>query len=84
MQRPTMADLIHKAGGRFRLTVLVQKRMIQLNRGARCLVESEPDMDPIDIVYQEIIQDRIWLSGEDNAPSEIEMISRDFLADDDE
>ncbi|MEO2012740.1 MAG: DNA-directed RNA polymerase subunit omega, partial [Fuerstiella sp.] len=32
-------EIARKVGGRFKLTTLVQKRMVALNRGARALVD---------------------------------------------
>ena len=32
-------EIANKVGGRFKLTTLVQKRMVALNRGARPLVD---------------------------------------------
>jgi DNA-directed RNA polymerase subunit omega len=32
-------EIVHKVGGRFKLTALIQKRMLELMDGARPLVE---------------------------------------------
>jgi DNA-directed RNA polymerase subunit omega len=53
--------LIKKIGGKFKLTSLIQKRMVELNRGARPLVKVEGGTHR-QIVYQEIIQDKIVLA----------------------
>ena len=52
-------------GGRFKLSTLIQKRLVQLNRGSRPLVEMNTD-DRMEVVIQEILQDKIFLttSGE--------------------
>lgn len=52
--------IVNKVGGRFKLSTLIQKRMIMLNQGARPLVEVR-DGDKIAIVVQEILQDKIYL-----------------------
>jgi DNA-directed RNA polymerase subunit omega len=52
--------IVNKVGGRFKLSTLIQKRMIMLNQGARPLVEVR-DGDKIAIVIQEILQDKIYL-----------------------
>ena len=57
--------IVNKVGGRFKLSTLIQKRMIALNSGARPLVEVRGG-DKMSIVVQEILQDKIFLdaSGE--------------------
>jgi DNA-directed RNA polymerase subunit omega len=52
--------IVNKVGGRFKLSTLIQKRMVMLNQGARPLVEVR-DGDKMTIVLQEIIQDKIFL-----------------------
>lgn len=53
-------DIVNKVGGRFKLSTLVQKRLVALNKGARPLV-SVPTHDKMAIVIQEIMQDKIFL-----------------------
>ena len=58
-------ELIKKVGGKFKLTTLIQKRMVELRRpGARPLVEVEEDArrDLHRIVIEEIRQDKIELA----------------------
>lgn len=57
--------IVNKVGGRFKLSTLIQKRMVMLNTGARPLVDMRTS-DKMAIVVQEILQDRIYLdaSGE--------------------
>lgn len=57
--------IVNKVGGRFKLSTLIQKRLVQLNRGSRPLVDFKSD-DKMEIVIQEILQDKIYLnmSGE--------------------
>jgi DNA-directed RNA polymerase subunit omega len=52
--------IVNKVGGRFKLSTLIQKRMIALNQGARPLVESR-GADKMAVVIQEIMQDKIYL-----------------------
>ena len=52
--------IVNKVGGRFKLSTLIQKRMIALNQGARPLVDLR-SADKMAIVVQEIIQDKIYL-----------------------
>ena len=53
-------EIVRKVGGRFKLTSLIQKRMVALNRGARPLVEL-PTKDMMQVVVAEIMQDKIFL-----------------------
>jgi DNA-directed RNA polymerase subunit omega len=52
--------IVNKVGGRFKLSTLIQKRMVALNTGARALVEVKGG-DKLSIVIQEILQDKIYL-----------------------
>ncbi len=58
--------IVNKVGGRFKLSTLIQKRMVALNTGARPLVEPQRGADKMSIVLQEILEDKIYLdsSGE--------------------
>lgn len=52
--------IVNKVGGRFKLTSLIQKRLVALNRGARPLVEL-PTNNTMEIVVAEIMDDKIFL-----------------------
>ncbi|NNJ24470.1 DNA-directed RNA polymerase subunit omega [Alienimonas chondri] len=54
--------IVDKVGGRFKLSTLIQKRMVALNRGARPLVEMQTN-DTMAIVVQEILTDKIYLDA---------------------
>ena len=53
-------QIIRKVGGRFKLSTLMQKRLVQLNAGAKPLVDGK-FIDNMAIVMQEILQDKIFL-----------------------
>ena len=53
--------IVNKVGGRFKLSTLIQKRLVQINRGSRPLVEMNTD-DKMEVVIQEILQDKIFLT----------------------
>jgi DNA-directed RNA polymerase subunit omega len=53
-------EIVNKVGGRFKLTALIQKRMMELMDGARPLVE-RGSMTDLEIVIQEILQDKITI-----------------------
>jgi len=55
-------QIVNKIGGRFKLSSLIQKRLVALNRGARPLVElSTKNM--MEVVVAEIMQDKIFLDA---------------------
>jgi DNA-directed RNA polymerase subunit omega len=54
--------IINKVGGRFKLSRLIQMRMVALNTGARPLVEVRGE-DKMTIIIQEILQDKIFLDN---------------------
>jgi DNA-directed RNA polymerase subunit omega len=63
-------EIVNKVGGRFKLSTLIQKRLVQLNQGSRALVNVDTH-DKMSIVLQEIVQDKIVL----NMENEIEQIA---------
>jgi DNA-directed RNA polymerase subunit omega len=56
-------EIVNKVGGRFKLTALIQKRMLELMDGARPLVE-RGNMTDLEVVIQEVIQDKITIDYE--------------------
>jgi DNA-directed RNA polymerase subunit omega len=52
--------IVNKVGGRFKLSTLIQKRMVALNTGAKPMVDLRTT-DKLAIVIQEILQDKIYL-----------------------
>jgi DNA-directed RNA polymerase subunit omega len=64
----TEEALIKKVGGKFALTVLLQKRMVEINRGAPPLVKLEgPERSLRRTVCQEILEDKLVLSPREEA-----------------
>ena len=57
--------IVKKIGGRFKLSTLIQKRLVQINGGARPLVDAKND-NKMQIVINEIMQDKIYLDTEMN------------------
>lgn len=53
-------EIVNKVGGRFKLSTLIQKRMVALNTGAKPLVEINTS-DHLKIVLEEIRLDKIYL-----------------------
>ncbi len=58
-------EIIKKVGGRFKLSTLIQKRLVALTAGARPLVEMDTD-NKMAIAIQEIMQDKVYLDTELN------------------
>jgi DNA-directed RNA polymerase subunit omega len=58
-------EIVNKVGGRFRLSTLIQKRLVALNAGARPLVTGNLE-SKMEIVIQEILQDKIYLDTTEN------------------
>ncbi len=61
-------EIVNKVGGRFKLSTLIQKRLVAINGGARPLVNVDTK-DKMEIVVQEILQDKIYL----DAASEVQV-----------
>jgi len=57
-------EIVNKVGGRFKLTALIQKRMLELMDGARPLIERKAEMTDLEVVIQEILQDKIAIDYE--------------------
>ena len=57
--------IVNKVGGRFKLSTLIQKRLVALNAGARPLVDDKV-ANKMEIVIQEILQDKIYLDAQMN------------------
>jgi DNA-directed RNA polymerase subunit omega len=53
-------EIVNKVGGRFKLSTLIQKRLVALNTGAKPMVNSN-NPDKLAIVIQEILEDKIYL-----------------------
>ncbi|MEN1704660.1 MAG: DNA-directed RNA polymerase subunit omega [Planctomycetota bacterium] len=53
-------ELINKVGGRFKLCVLIQRRLNELLDGARPLIERDGRSD-LEVAIEEIVQDKITL-----------------------
>jgi DNA-directed RNA polymerase subunit omega len=53
-------EIVDKLGGRFKLTALIQRRLVEIIDGARPLVDREGRSD-IELVIEEIVQNKITL-----------------------
>ena len=63
-------EIIRKVGGKFKLTALIQRRMVELIEGARPLIERDPGMTDMELVIQEILEDKIAIDyAQSDVPS---------------
>ena len=58
-------EIVNMVGGRFKLSTLIQKRLVQLNQGANPLIDTT-STDMMEIVLQEIRSGKIRLDMSDN------------------
>jgi len=52
-------EIVNKVGGRFKLSALIQKRMLEIMQGARPLIEDTEGKTTMEIVVQEVKEDKI-------------------------
>lgn len=65
-------EIFEKVGGAFKVSALIQKRMAELLEGSRPLIENTEGKNMMEIVVEEILQDKI--APEYNAePHKIEL-----------
>lgn len=57
-------ELINKVGGKFKLAALIQRRVEELLAGSRPLIEDAGGRTLLEIVIQEIVQDKIAIDYE--------------------
>ncbi|RKY24198.1 MAG: DNA-directed RNA polymerase subunit omega [Planctomycetota bacterium] len=60
--------LANKVGGKFKLTALIQKRLQELLQGARPLIKDAEGKTQLEIVIQEILQDKITADTKADKP----------------
>ncbi len=57
-------EIIKKVGGKYKLTALIQRRLGELMEGARPLIEDAEGKTQMEIVIEEIMQDKIAIEGQ--------------------
>lgn len=57
-------ELVDKVGGRFKLSALIQKRMLELMQGSRPLIEDARGKTMMEVAVQEIVEDKIAIDDE--------------------
>jgi DNA-directed RNA polymerase subunit omega len=63
--------IFEKIGGAFKVSALIQKRVAELMEGSRPLIENTEGMTMIEIVVEEIMQDKI--APDYSGPQKIEV-----------
>ena len=56
-------EIVNKVGGRFKLVALMQKRLQELLEGSRPLIDDVEGRTMLEIVAQEILQDKIAIDN---------------------
>ena len=59
-------EIINKVGGKFKLTALIQRRMAELLQGSRPLIDDVQGKTMLEIVVDEILQDKITIEYKPN------------------
>lgn len=54
-------ELVNKLGGRFKLSALIQRRMLEIMQGARPLIEDTEGLTMMEIAIREIVEDKITI-----------------------
>ena len=52
-------EIINKVGGKFKLTALIQRRLAEMLQGSRPLIDDVQGKTMLEIVVDEILQDKI-------------------------
>ena len=56
-------DIVNKVGGRFKLSALIQRRMLEIMQGARPLIEDTEGLTMMEIAVREIVEDKIAIDN---------------------
>ncbi len=59
-------EIINKVGGKFKLTALIQRRMAEMLQGSRPLIDDVKGKTMLEIVVDEILQDKITIEYKTN------------------
>jgi len=65
--------LVEKVGGRFKLTSLIQKRLVYLNKGARSFVETDKK-NKLLVVLQEIREGKVYLDMDESQSAQASIV----------
>lgn len=59
-------EIVRKVGGQFKLTALIQRRLVELMQGSRPMVERKRGMTDMEVAIQEILEDKIAIDYENS------------------
>lgn len=62
-------DIIDKAGGRFKLAAMIQRRWLQIMQGARPMVETK-GLTELEVVIQELVEGKLDYEMSADSPEE--------------
>jgi len=68
-------EVINKVGGKFKLTALLQRRLVELMQGSRPLVERRLGWTDLEVAIQEVLEGKIAIDYENcdiPTPAELE------------
>ena len=65
--------LVEKIGGRFKLTALIQKRLVFLNKGARSFVDTDKK-NKLQVVLQEIREGKVYLDMDESQSAQASIV----------
>ena len=72
MKTSDIIEAANKVGGSFKLTALLQKRVVELMRGAPPLVKVADKRDLIQTALTEILEEKICLAPDEEEDEELE------------
>ena len=57
-------EIVNKVGGKFKLTALIQRRLVEIMQGSRPLIERKRGQTDMEVAIQEILEDKIGIDYE--------------------
>ena len=63
-------EIVNKVGGKFKLSALIQKRMVELMEGARPLIDDTEGKTMMEIVVEEVKTDKIAIDTDTDKSKE--------------
>ena len=56
-------EIVNKIGGRFKLSALIQRRMLEIMQGSRPLIENTEGLTMMEIAVREIVEGKIAIDS---------------------
>ena len=67
-------SVVNKAGGRFKLSAMIQKRMLELMEGSRALISDTEGMTMMEIAVAEIKQGKITIDDGEKPEKKLDLL----------